>query len=75
MVEVKGAGDPGGDNGGTLPDPNVEIYELSYNYNTDRWSGTLRASNDNASGTNRNSRSAVHLPERDGTANADWHQG
>ena len=55
VVEVKGAGDPGGDNGGTLPDPNVEIYELSYNYNTDRWSGTLRASNDNASGTNRNS--------------------
>ena len=62
VIEVKGAGDPGGDNGGTLPDPEVEIYEMSYDYGTDRWSGTLRASNDNASGTNKNARVIYTYP-------------
>ena len=63
VIEVKGAGDAGGDNGGTLPDPVVEIYELSYNYNTDRWSGTPRASNDNASVTNNNARVVYTYPD------------
>ena len=51
---MKGAGDPGGDNGGTLPDPWVEIYELTYNMGTRRFDPTLRASNDNVSSTNKN---------------------
>ena len=54
LIEVKGAGDPGGDNGGTLPDPWVEIYELTYNMGTRRFDPTLRASNDNVSATNKN---------------------
>ena len=53
VIDVKGSGDQGGDNGGTLPDPSVEIYELFWSARTG-WSGTLRASNDNASGTNNN---------------------
>ena len=61
VIEVKGAGDPGGDNGGTLADPDVEIYELSWNERTG-WSGTLRASNDNASGTNKNARVLYTYP-------------
>ena len=39
LIEVKGAGDPGGDNGGTLPDPRVEIYEMSWSEQRG-WSGT-----------------------------------
>ena len=54
LIEVKGAGDPGGDNGGTLPDPWVEIYELTYNMGTRRFDPTLRASNDNVNATNKN---------------------
>ena len=61
VIEVKGAGDPGGDNGGTLADPNVEIYELSWNGRAG-WSGALRASNDNASGTNKNARVLYTYP-------------
>ena len=61
VIEVKGAGDPGGDNGGTLVDPSVEIYELSWNGRAG-WSGALRASNDNASGTNKNARVLYTYP-------------
>ena len=62
VIEVKGAGDPGGDNGGTLPDPEVEIYEMSWSEGTG-WSGTLRASNDNASATNKNARAYYTYPD------------
>ena len=54
LIEVKGAGDPGGDDGGTLPDPWVEIYELTYDTGTRRFDPTLRASNDNVNATNKN---------------------
>ena len=61
VIEVKGAGDPGGDNGGTLADPDVEIYELSWDERTG-WSGAQRASNDDASGTNKNARVLYTYP-------------
>ena len=61
-IEVKGAGDPGGDNGGTLPDPYVEIYEMDWSEET-RWSGTWRASNDNARGRNKNARVTYTYPD------------
>ena len=61
VIEVKGAGDPRGDNGGTLADPNVEIYELSWDERRG-WSGAQRASNDDASGTNKNARVLYTYP-------------
>ena len=64
VIEVKGAGDPGGDNGGTLPDPRVEIHELDWSEQTG-WSGALRASNDNASPTNNNARVYYTYPDVD----------
>ena len=62
LIEVKGAGDPGGDNGGTLPDPWVEIYELTYDMGTRRFDPTLRASNDNVNATNKNARVVYTYP-------------
>ena len=61
LIEVKGAGDPGGDNGGTLPDPRVEIYEMSWSKQRG-WSGTERASNDNVNATNKNARVVYTYP-------------
>ena len=61
LIEVKGAGDSGGDNGGTLPDPRVEIYELDWSEQTG-WSEALRTSNDNASGTNKNAHLVYNYP-------------
>ena len=60
-IEVKGAGDPGGDNGGTLTDPKVEIYEMSWDERRG-WSGTKRASNDDVNGANKNARVTYTYP-------------
>ena len=64
LVEVKGSGDPGGDNGGTLADPSVEIYEFDWSRATG-WSGTKRASNDNVNGANKNARVVYTYPNLD----------
>ena len=64
VIEVKGAGDQGGDNGGTLADPNVEVFELSWDERTG-WSGAQRASNDDASATNKNSLATYTYPYAD----------
>ena len=61
-IEVKGDGDLRGDNGGTLADPYVEIYEMDWSERTG-WSGALRASNDNARGTNKNARVTYTYPD------------
>ena len=61
VIEVKGAGDPGGDNAGTLADPGVEIHELDWTEQTG-WTWTERASNDNVSATNKNARVMYTYP-------------
>ena len=64
LIEVKGAGDPGGVDGGTLPDPWVEIYELTYEHEERRMvrDPTLRASNDNVNSDEQERGCGVHLP-------------
>ena len=64
VIEVKGSGDPGGDNGGTLSDPSVEIYEMDWSEGAG-WSGTKRASNDNVNATNKNARVVYTYPPGD----------
>ena len=55
-IDVKGAGDPGGDNGGTLGDPKVELYELMQDADRRLSGRTKQRTNDNASATNKNAR-------------------
>ena len=55
-IDVRGAGDPGGDNPGTLADPSVALIEWDYPDDTGAISRDQRASNDNVSPTNKNAR-------------------
>ena len=56
QIDVRGAGDPGGDNPGTLADPSVVVIEWDYDDNTGAYTRDERASNDNVSPTNKNAR-------------------
>ena len=55
-IDVRGAGDPGGDNPGTLADPSVVLIEWDYDEKTGAFTRDQRASNDNVSPTNKNAR-------------------
>ncbi len=56
QIDVRGAGDPGGDNPGTLADPSVALIEWDYPDDTGAISRDQRASNDNVSPANKNAR-------------------
>ena len=56
QIDVRGAGDPGGDNPGTLADPRVVVIEWDYDEQTGAFTRDQRASNDNVSPTNKNAR-------------------
>ena len=56
QIDVRGAGDPGGDNPGTLADPSVVLIEWAYDEKTGAYTRDQRASNDNVSPTNKNAR-------------------
>ena len=56
QIDVRGAGDPGGDNPGTLADPRVVLIEWDYDEQTGAYTRDQRASHDNVSPTNKNAR-------------------
>ena len=56
QIDVRGAGDPGGDNPGTLADPRVVLIEWDYDEQTGAFTPDQRASHDNVSPTNKNAR-------------------
>ena len=56
QIDVRGAGDAGGDNPGTLADPRVVLIEWDYDDNTGAYTRDQRASHDNVSPTNKNAR-------------------
>ena len=54
VIDVKGAGDSsgGGDNGGTLPDPYLELHELKYDEGTERLSLASRSVSEDVDAVN-----------------------
>ena len=68
---VRGAGDDAGDNGGTLEDPQVELYEMSWMQATG-WTRTKVAANDNVSTSNKNSVVTYIYPDLDEPQSPFW---
>ena len=68
---VRGAGDDAGDNGGTLEDPQVELYEMSWMQATG-WTRTKVAANDNVSTSNKNSVVTYVYPDLDEPQSPFW---
>ena len=66
QIDVRGAGDPGGDNDGTLPDPKLKLRQLFYSDISGRFTAGNPVTNDNVSATNKNARITYTFNPSDG---------